>query len=143
MGLFDWLAGGGGNVVKGTLEGAGSLARDVRAAVTGQIDPEKQAELQAKAAEIEASIATAQAEINKAEAGHASLFVAGARPAVLWVCVLALLYNFVVRPLAVGFGVADMPEIDAGSLWPIMGGVLGLGGMRSWEKAKGVNDRHG
>lgn len=141
--LGDLFGGTAGGAVKGTLEGAGSFARDVRAAITGEIDPAKLAELQQQAAELESKSQLAQAEINVAEAKHPSLFVAGARPAVLWVCVLALLYNFVVRPLTVGFGVADMPEIDAGSLWPIMGGVLGLGGMRSWEKTKGVNDRHG
>jgi hypothetical protein len=141
--LGDLFGGAAGGAVKGTLEGAGSFARDVRAAITGEIDPAKLAELQQQAAELESKSQLAQAEINKAEAKHSNLFVAGARPAVLWVCVLSLLYNFVVRPLAVGFGASDMPEINAGSLWPIMGGILGLGGMRSWEKSRGVNDRHG
>lgn len=132
----------GGDTVRGALEGAGSFARDVRSAITGDIDPAKLAELQAQAAQIDAAAMKAQAEINKAEAQHSNFFVAGARPAVLWVCVLALLYNFVVRPLAVGFGAADMPEIDASSLWPIMGGILGLGAYRTYEKKQGVQDRH-
>jgi hypothetical protein len=146
MGLFDWLKGAGGaagETIKGTLEGAGSFARDIRSAITGDIDPEKRAELIARAEELEHEARNAQVEVNLQEAKHASIFVAGARPAVLWVCVLALFYNFVFRPLAVGFGLTDMPVIDAASLWPIMGGVLGLGGMRSWEKSQGVNDRHG
>src|SRR6056297_1942192 len=130
MGFFDFLSGGGGNVVKGTLEGARSLARDVRAAITGDIDPEKKAQLEQLDRELEGQAQQAQLEVNKAEAQHTNVFVSGARPAVLWVCVLALLYNFVIRPVAVGFGASEMPEIDAGALWPLMSGILGLGGMR-------------
>jgi hypothetical protein len=147
MGWLSNLFGGGakaaGEGVASAVGSVGQLAKDIRSAVTGDVDPEKAAEIEGKAMEIEAAARQAQAEINKAEAQHPSLFVAGARPAVLWVCVLALLYNFVVRPLAVGFGAVDMPEIDARALWPLMSGILGLGGMRSWEKGRGVNNRHG
>ena len=142
MGFFDFLSGGGGNVVKGTLEGAGSFARDVRAAITGDIDPEKKAQLEQLARELEGQAQQAQLEVNKAEAQHTNVFVSGWRPAIGWTGALALFYQFVARPLMIGFGVAEMPEVEAAALWPIITGMLGLGGMRTYEKQKGVQDKH-
>lgn len=85
-----------------------------------------------------------QLEINKIEAGSASLFVSGWRPAVGWVCATALGYNFVLQPLlAFTVGVfawklPPLPVLDFGSLAMILMGMLGLGGMRTFEKFKGV-----
>lgn len=144
--MAGWLGnlfGGGGDVVRGTLEGAGSFARDVRAAITGDIDPEKLAELQAQAAELDAASMQAQAEINKAEAQHSSLFVAGWRPFLGWTGGLSLFYQFLLRPLLTGLAGLDMPPVETEALYPIILGMLGLGGMRSWEKYKGVNNQHG
>lgn len=141
-GWLKGLFGGGGDVVRGTLEGAGNFARDVRSAITGDIDPEKLAELQAQAAELDAQAAQAQAEINKAEAQHSNLFVAGWRPFLGWTGGLAIFYQFVFRPLMIGFTGIDMPEIEAEALWPIIMGMLGLGGLRTYEKNAGVQGRH-
>jgi len=140
---MGWLGNlfGGGDTIRGTLEGAGTLARDVRAAVTGQIDPERLAELQAQAIEIEAKIATAQSEINKAEAQSTNWFVAGWRPAIGWCGAFALAYKYLARPIATGFG-ADMPDIETAALWPIITGMMGLGAVRTIEKNNGVQDRH-
>ena len=148
MGLFDRLRNPVSTVAAGTaqglMQGAGELALNIRTAITGEapLDPTARAEIEKQLAEISASIALAQSETNKIEAASPRFFIAGARPAVLWVCVLALLYNFVVRPILVAAGVADAPEIDAASLWPLMGGVLGLGGYRTYEKAAGVVGSH-
>jgi len=140
--LFQGGAKGVGEAAQSTLEGVGTASRDIRTALTGKLDPEVAAELEGKFAEIDKAIALGQAEINKAEAQHTSVFVAGARPALLWVFVLAFFYNFVLRPIFVGFDIGDMPAIDATALWPLMGGMLGLGGMRTYEKQKGVQDKH-
>lgn len=142
-GWLKGLFGGGGDVVRGTLEGAGSFARDVRAAITGDIDPEKLAELQAQADEIEASSAQAQAEINKVEASHPSIFIAGWRPFLGWTGGLSLFYEMLFRPLMLGFTDLDMPPIDTEVTLTLILGMLGLGGMRTWEKSKGVNNQHG
>lgn len=153
MGLFDRLrnatpagvaSAATAGAVQGTLGAIGQTAIDIRTAITGEapLDPVKRAELEAKLAEIEASIALAQSETNKIEAQSTSVFIAGARPAVLWVCVLALFYNFVARPVLVACGVAAAPEIDAASLWPIMGGILGLGFYRTVEKSNGSVGLH-
>lgn len=77
----------------------------------------------------------AQLEINAKEAQHPSIFVAGWRPAVGWVCVAALAFQYLARPLLIGFGIvsAEMPGLDD-ELWAILVGILGIGGLRTFEK---------
>lgn len=140
--LKDVLSGGAEGVIRGTLDGAGNLAKDIRSAITGDMPPEKAAELEARAQELEAKVRTAQMEVNRAEARHSSIFVAGWRPAIGWCGALALFYQFLARPLLLAFTAADMPSIETGAIWPIVAGMLGLGGMRSWEKGRGVQDKH-
>jgi hypothetical protein len=85
----------------------------------------------------------AQIEVNKAEALHRTVFVAGWRPFIGWTCGLALAYHFILQPIIV-FTMSvngldyDLPEFDMGSLMTIVLGLLGLGGMRSFEKLKGL-----
>ena len=85
----------------------------------------------------------AQLEVNKVEATHKSIFVAGWRPFVGWVCGVAMSYHFILAPL-VQFGFAlggidqDLPEFDFSQLSTVLMGMLGLGGLRTFEKMKGV-----
>lgn len=82
-------------------------------------------------------LAKGQLGVNKAEAAHKSLFVAGWRPAVGWCCCMALLYNTLLSPiLGIWFVV---PEVDASLLTPVLMGMLGLGAMRSVEKIQKVS----
>jgi len=86
----------------------------------------------------------AQLEVNKAEAVHKSMFVAGWRPFVGWVCGVSLLYHFLLSPLMVFiFTIAGvevlLPEFEFSQLSSILMGMLGLGGLRTFEKMKGVN----
>ena len=89
-------------------------------------------------------LAKGQLEINKAEAASGSVFKGGWRPAIGWVCALALMWTYFAQPFisfAVGaFGIAlpPLPELDMGALMPLMLGMLGLGSMRSYEKMKGL-----
>ena len=89
-------------------------------------------------------LAKGQLEINKAEAQHRSLFVAGWRPFVGWTCGVALAYHFIIAPLVLfatayaGIEVPALPEFDMGSLLTVLMGMLGLGGMRTFEKFKGL-----
>ena len=89
-------------------------------------------------------LAKAQLEVNKAEAAHNSMFVAGWRPAVGWCCVLGMAGNFLVIPMT-NFVLALMaievviPLIDLETMMPVLMGMLGLGAMRSFEKTKGVS----
>lgn len=88
--------------------------------------------------------AMAQVEVNKAEAQHKSIFVAGWRPFVGWTCGVALAYHFVLAPLILfgvgisGFEIPALPEFDMGSLMTVLMGMLGLGGLRTYEKQKGL-----
>jgi len=79
---------------------------------------------------------TGQLEINKQEAAHASLFVAGWRPMIGWVCALALAFQYLVRPILTGTGlVPNLPGLDD-TLWELMFGMLGLGTLRTFEKTR-------
>ena len=92
-------------------------------------------------AQLIAEINKAQLEVNKVEAGHTSMFVAGWRPFVGWTCGIALCYHFVLQPFLIfvlyssGYQV-DLPVFDMTTLTTILLGMLGLGGMRSFEKVK-------
>tara|TARA_B110000879_G_scaffold182543_1_gene240639 strand:+ start:673 stop:1068 length:396 start_codon:yes stop_codon:yes gene_type:complete len=86
----------------------------------------------------------AQLEINKTEAQHNSLFVSGWRPAVGWTCCLGMAANFLIIPmtnfaLALASSNISIPLIDLETMLPVLLGMLGLGGMRSFEKSKGVS----
>jgi len=77
-----------------------------------------------------------QLEVNKTEAAHKSLFVAGWRPAIGWICGMALLYSTILAPiLGIWFTV---PPVDSALLTSVLMGMLGLGAMRTAEKVKGV-----
>jgi len=97
-------------------------------------------------AELEQSIIglqAAQAAANVAQAKHSSLFVAGARPAIMWICALGLLTNFFLMPLAewatsIWAPDTPLPSLNSEELMTLTLALLGLGGMRSWEKSKGV-----
>ena len=84
-----------------------------------------------------------QLEINKVEAGHRSIFVAGWRPMCGWICAAALGFHFIVAPVVqwagtIGGWHLPIPEFDMSSLMTILLGMLGIGGMRSFEKFKGI-----
>ena len=97
-------------------------------------------------AELEQSIIglqAAQAAANVEQAKHSSIFVAGARPAIMWVCCLGLLTNFFIMPLAewatsIWAPDTPLPSLNSEELMTLTLALLGLGGMRSFEKSKGV-----
>ena len=95
-----------------------------------------------------------QALANIESAKNGSMFVAGARPAALWVCVLGFGWEFVIRPLLAsiltmgslwGFEpvlmvqtAADLPSLDSDALMTLMFALLGLAGWRTTEKLTGT-----
>ena len=81
-------------------------------------------------------LAKGQLAVNAVEAAHKSLFVAGWRPFVGWICGVGLLYNVLISQiLDIWF---EVPTVDPSLLTPILMGMLGMGAMRSYEKTKGV-----
>lgn len=84
-------------------------------------------------------IALAQIEVNKQEA-KGSLWQSGWRPAVGWVCVAGFAINFLISPLAAAFGIV-VPQADTGTMMPVLMGMLGLGGLRTFEKTKQIEGK--
>ena len=91
-----------------------------------------------------AQINLAQIEVNKEEAQHRTIFVAGWRPFIGWVCGVALAWHFVGVPVTLffiawsGAEVPELPVFDMNSLMTVLTGMLGLGGLRTFEKMKGL-----
>jgi hypothetical protein len=89
-------------------------------------------------------LAQGQIEINKQEASHRSMFVAGWRPFIGWSCGVALAWHFVLQPVVVfavaylGVDIPALPTFDMDSLMTVLLGMLGLGGLRTFEKTKGL-----
>tara|TARA_Y100001970_G_C13872234_1_gene669615 strand:- start:44 stop:436 length:393 start_codon:yes stop_codon:yes gene_type:complete len=86
-------------------------------------------------------IAKAQIEVNKEEAKSRSWWIAGWRPACGWICTLAMGYHFIIQPFLIFFlalfGMKmDLPSFDMDTLMTVLLGMLGLGGLRSFEKHK-------
>ena len=99
-------------------------------------------------AELKAQIVSldlAQANTNLEQAKHPSIFVAGARPSIMWICAFGLGWQFVFQPIAVwvlAMSGSDslilLPDIKTDGLLTLTLSMLGLGGMRSFEKSKGI-----
>ncbi len=81
-------------------------------------------------------IAKAQIEVNKEES-KGNWFQSSWRPATAWICVAGFAVNFLISPLAAPFGIV-VPQADTSTMLPVLMGMLGLGGMRSYEKTKGL-----
>jgi hypothetical protein len=104
---------------------AGNLAWEIREAIKGkELDPNELISIQTK--------------INEIEAQHRTVFVAGWRPFIGWVCGVALAYNFVIRDLFVWALQPETvpPALQMEQLMTVLLGMLGLGGLRTYEKIK-------
>lgn len=125
------------------------------AAVGGVIDDLHTSDKERLDAEIElrkidAGLLQGQMEVNKVEAASSSLFVAGWRPAIGWIGAVALGYQFLLYPLLVWIWtllqardlvpgcLQPPPMLDTEALWVVLSGMLGIAGLRSVEKVKGV-----
>ena len=112
----------GGN---GRKSAAGCLAWEIREAIKGkELDPNELISIQTK--------------INEIEAGHRTVFVAGWRPFIGWVCGVALAYNFIIRDLFIwALDPQEVPPaLQMEHLMTVLLGMLGLGGLRTYEKVK-------
>jgi hypothetical protein len=124
-------------------------------AVGGIIDSvhtsdEERARMALEDKKIDASLQMGQIEVNIQEAQHKSIFVSGWRPAVGWCGVAAMAYQFILYPILIwGWALLQAngyvpvtltapPMLETDALWVILTGILGIGGMRSFDKTKGV-----
>lgn len=119
-------------------------------------DPEARRQAELQVLEMVQAGELAQMEVNAIEARHESVFVAGWRPFVGWVCGFALAYKFILQPFLIFvvnatanylggplFDLALLPELEAGEMITVLLGMLGLGGLRTFEKYAGVNTARG
>lgn len=79
-----------------------------------------------------------QTEINKIEAGHRSIFIAGWRPFIGWICGFGLAFHFIISPLFEWITGATAPELETGALVSLVLALLGLGATRTYEKKHGL-----
>lgn len=90
----------------------------------------------------------AQADTNTQEAASQDKFVSRWRPAIGWTCAAAFAYSYVLQPVLLfvcavsGHPITNLPTINISEMMPVLLGMLGLAGMRSWEKYQKIDDRH-
>lgn len=154
---MSWLGdlmGGAVNVSPiGDLVSAGSalidrLVPDPQAAAAAKLkllELRQSGELQ-KIAD-ESGLMRAQAAIDKTEAASPNFFIAGGRPAIIWVCAAAFAWSYVLGPFVAFFLSATgdpvrLPVLDLSAMMPVLLGMLGLGGMRTVEKLSGRQGNH-
>lgn len=138
-------------LIGGVITAVGQVADDLFTSdeerLRAQIESDK---LGLEAAKVDAGLIAGQQEINKVEAQHDSIFVAGWRPALGWVGVSGMAYQYIVYPLltwawaymqAQGWiegGYKPPPLLDIDALMVLLTGILGLASARTFEKVKGV-----
>jgi len=119
------------------VKSVGGLAGQIRSAITGDLSPEAKATLEQAALAAEQAADQAQAATNTEEAKSTSFFRSGWRPAVGWLCVVALAYNYLGAPL-LRLTIGTAPVVDMAELYPLLFGILGIGTMRTVEKIQGI-----
>ena len=97
-----------------------------------------------KEIDAELQVTLGQLAINQAEATNPDRWVSGARPSVIWVCSAGLAWAYLIHPLIqwiaflASYDVGQGPSVDTASMMPLLTSLLGLGAMRSFDKAKGT-----
>ena len=128
-----------------SLLGIGTIIESVGKVAGDLITTDKERmQLELENRKLDQAIDLAQIEVNKVEAASSSLFTSGWRPYIGWGCGTSFLYSALFEPIMrfvaqVGFGYTGaFPQLDTGLTMQVLLGMLGLAGMRSYEKFKGV-----
>jgi len=116
---------------------------DLASTIVGKIWPDKSAQEQAQLSAV-LTMVQGQMAINQAEASNESTFVAGWRPFIGWACGMACVWNWMGLPIAkLGLALAGHPialsPADLSEMMPVLMGMLGLGGLHTFERVKGVS----
>ena len=139
--MFGW-----GKAVESAGNGVSTAAEGIRFALTGELPPEERIRLEAlllEAVKIESALKEKQIELTIVDAKSPSKFKSGWRPAIGWIGVLGLFYHFIGYNLLVWYLAIVKSDITATllnteGLFPLILGMLGIGGYRSYEKFKGI-----
>jgi len=124
--------------------GIGSLAKDVGSVINEFVEtPEEKKAAEIILMKVQQKPDEWQAKINMVEAKHRTIFVAGWRPFIGWICGVSLGMNFIFFPLMEWYSglwgnELLRPEMDTGALMTLVVSLLGLGASRTYEKMKGV-----
>lgn len=131
-------------IIESTLAGALNLVDELFTT------EEERASAKLKLVELEHQGKLAQLAVNAEEAKSTNLFVSGWRPSIGWICALSFAITFVLMPIIQSIAVyytafsgeyidlSGLPVLDMSTIMPVLLGMLGLGGLRSYEKTKGV-----
>ncbi|RJO61099.1 MAG: hypothetical protein C4542_07375 [Dehalococcoidia bacterium] len=146
MGLLSLLTGStveaAGKGAGEVLNGVGDAAIKIRTALTGDLPPDKKAEIELAIMGLENQILLAQNDLNKLDAQSGSLYKGGWRPLAGWSCASGFLYTAMIQPLFVwvskNMGWQEPPSIDSELLIYVLFALLGVGGLRSLDKRNGV-----
>lgn len=128
MGILDKLVGGA------AAEPIEAVAKGLDALFTSD---EERLDKQAILERLRQKPAAMQVELNKVEAGHRTIFVAGWRPALGWVCAMGLAFVFLFNPIIQWWSGLPGPEMPTDIMLELVVAMLGLAGLRSWEKVQG------
>lgn len=151
MGFLADLASGGVTAIINPIAGIINKVipdKSAAAAAVAQLQQMTiQGQLKEELLQLEA-VTSAQSDINKIEAASPSIFVAGPRPAAMWICDIALGYQYIFRPLATGISIIlghpipapGLPGLDD-NLYQLLWALLGLGAYRSFDKLKGIDTK--
>jgi hypothetical protein len=129
-------------IVEKIIDVVGKIIPDPEAKARAQLEVLKlQQAGEFKQIDADLQVMLAQAAINKEEAKSPDMFRGGWRPAVGWVCVTGMAYTYVISPIMAWFGGIygwpAPPQIDTYDMLIMLGGMLGFGGMRSFERIRG------
>jgi len=121
-----------GNVISATAESIGNLAKDIRTAITGDIPPEKRAELYGKILDITYELTKVQSNVVIAEIQGQSWLQRNWRPILMFLCIIIIGWNYIIVPI-IGHGLK--PMVLPKELWTLLTiGVGGYVGGRTVEK---------
>lgn len=120
---------------------------DIGGKIIDRVLPDKAANDAAKAELLKMQLAgeldqiSQQIKTNQVEAANASVFVAGWRPFIGWICGLAIAVDYILRPLFIWFGnethhAADFPNLDLSELMPLIVGMLGFTVAHTWQETQ-------
>ncbi len=137
--------------IGGIVQAVGQIADDLITTDKERLDAELELrKLGLEERRIDAGLVQGQLDVNRVEAASSSLFVAGWRPAIGWIGAAAMAYQFLAYPLLIwawallqarGLVPGDLhppPMLDTDALWVVLSGMLGIAGLRTAEKVKGV-----
>ncbi len=129
MGFFDKLL---GSAAAAPIKAIGDIVDDIHTSKEESLDAE------IKLKEVASKLQSLQADITKTEASHRSVFVAGWRPSLMYLCIMILGFNYIIAPLSASFGHPIQQVADPDHIFNLVMAAMGMAGLRTLEKRNGL-----